>query len=184
MYEIVPVGEKIKDSDVPPLKYQTTAKLSDAAKSGEWLTVRMRYKDPQTEKPKEVEAALSADTLGKKVSNNFEFAAAAASFGMLLRDSEYKGVATYGSVLETAQGLLQAKKDDYREEFVKLVPRGADHRSGKSEEIDSKTRMKPCRVTAQPNCNEMTFWLAAGERRGVSSTWSATASSLDFGNRK
>ncbi len=121
LYEVVPAGEKLKDTDVPPLKYQSSAKLTDAAKSGEWLTVRMRYKDPQTEKAKEVEAALAGAALDKNVSNDFEFAAAVASFGMLLRDSEYRGNATYASVLETAQGLLAGKKDDYREEFVKLV---------------------------------------------------------------
>ena len=33
---------------------------------------------------------------------DFQFAAAVASFGMLLRDSEHKGTATYDSVLEIA----------------------------------------------------------------------------------
>ncbi len=121
LYEIVPVGEKIDVPPVEPLKYQTAPTLTDKAKSGEFLTVRMRYKHPKTNKASEVEAALPAAALGKKVSNDFEFAACVASFGMLLRESEYRGAATYASTLETAEGLLRGKKDPYREEFVKLV---------------------------------------------------------------
>ena len=121
LYEVVPVGEKVTVPPVEPLKYQTAPTLTDKAKSGEFLTVRMRYKHPETNKASEVEAALSAEALGKKVSNDFEFAACVASFGMLLRDSEYRGVATFASTLETAEGLLRDKKDSLREEFVRLV---------------------------------------------------------------
>ena len=54
-------------------------------------------------------------------SGDFQFAAAAACFGMLLRDSEHKGESTYDLVLELARS---GKGDDphgYRGEFVKLV---------------------------------------------------------------
>jgi Ca-activated chloride channel family protein len=121
LYEIVPAGAKVDAGSVEPLKYQTVPKLSDAAKSGEWATVRMRFKDPATDQAKEVEAPLQAEALGRPASNDFEFASCVASFGMLLRDSEYKGIITYQAVLETADGLLRGKKDAHREEFVKLV---------------------------------------------------------------
>jgi Ca-activated chloride channel homolog len=121
LYEIVPVGEKVTVPPVESLKYQTVPTLTDKAKTGEFLTVRMRYKHPETNKASEVEAALAAEALGKKVSNDFEFAACVASFGMLLRDSEYRGVATYASTLETAEGLLRDKKDSLREEFARMV---------------------------------------------------------------
>ncbi len=121
LYEIVPAGEKVANGEVEPLKYQTTPKLSDAAKSGEWATVRMRYKDPATDKAKEVEAPLKGEALGKPASNDFEFAANVAAFGMLLRESEFKGITTYQAVLEIAEGLLRTKKDVHREEFVKLT---------------------------------------------------------------
>lgn len=121
LYEIVPAGEKVANGEVEPLKYQTTPKLSDAAKSGEWATVRMRYKDPATDKASEVEAPLKGEALGKPASNDFEFAANVAAFGMLLRESEFKGNMTYQAVLETAEGLLRTKKDAHREEFVKLA---------------------------------------------------------------
>lgn len=121
LYEIVPVGEKVDVPPVEPLKYQTVPTPTEKAKSGEFLTVRMRFKHPETNKASEVEAALPAEALGRKVSNDFEFAACVASFGMILRDSEYRGVATYASTLETAEGLLRDKKDSYREVFARLV---------------------------------------------------------------
>jgi Ca-activated chloride channel family protein len=121
LYEVVPAGAKVDAGEVAPLKYQTAPKLSEAAQAGEWLTVRMRYKDPATDKASEVEAALPGKLFTEKPGNDFAFAACVASFGMLLRESEYKGSATYASVLETAEGLLREKKDAHREEFVKLV---------------------------------------------------------------
>jgi Ca-activated chloride channel homolog len=121
LYEVVPVGEKVETPEVEPLKYQTPAILSDAAKSGEFMTVRMRYKHPDTDKAQEVSAALPAKALGEDLSKDFQFAAAVAGFGMLLRDSEYKGNANYSNVLESAQGAVGEDKEGYRKEFVKLV---------------------------------------------------------------
>jgi Ca-activated chloride channel family protein len=121
LYEIVPAGEKVDAGEVAPLKYQTAPQLSAAAKQGEWLTVRLRYKDPATDKASEVESALPGKALTQKPGHDFAFAACVASFGMLLRESEYKGSATYASVLATAEGLLREKKDAHREEFARLV---------------------------------------------------------------
>ena len=42
---------------------------------------------------------------------------------MLLRDSEYKGTATAGSVLTLARGAMGEDDDGYRAEFVQLVER-------------------------------------------------------------
>ena len=56
-----------------------------------------------------------------EASPDFRFAAAVAGWGMLLRDSEHKGLATFQMVLELAQA---AKGDDpfgYRAEFLRLV---------------------------------------------------------------
>jgi Ca-activated chloride channel homolog len=121
LYEVVPVGEKVETPEVEPLKYQTPAVLSDAAKTGEFMTVRMRYKHPDNDKAQEVGAALPAKALGEDLSKDFQFAAAVAGFGMLLRDSEYKGNANYSNVLESAQGAVGEDKEGYRKEFVKLV---------------------------------------------------------------
>lgn len=52
---------------------------------------------------------------------DFQIAAAVAAFGMLLRDSAYRGEATYDMVLELAQPGLADDANGYRSEFVRLV---------------------------------------------------------------
>jgi Ca-activated chloride channel family protein len=121
LYEIVPVGEKVTAGEVEPLKYQTKPQLTDAAKSGEWLTVRMRYKHPETDKASEVSSVLRADGFAKEASESFRFASAVAAFGMILRDSEYRGSADYEKVLEWAKPAIGADKGGHRAEFVRLV---------------------------------------------------------------
>src|SRR5262249_5303312 len=76
LYEVVPVGEKVSNSEIEPLKYQSRTELTDAAKTGEWLTVRMRYKHPETDKASEVSAVVPPDGLAKEASADFRFAAA------------------------------------------------------------------------------------------------------------
>ena len=49
------------------------------------------------------------------------FAAAVAQFGMLLRDSEFKGTATWSSVQALARQHRGEDADGYRAEFVRLV---------------------------------------------------------------
>src|SRR5262245_43735575 len=121
LYEIVPAGEKVVFADVEPLKYQTEGDLTAAARSGEWLTVRMRYKHPETEKASEVSAVLPADGLAKESSADLRFASAVAAFGMILRDSEYRGDADYDKVLAWAQPVVGADPGRHRAEFLRLV---------------------------------------------------------------
>ena len=52
---------------------------------------------------------------------DLKFAAAVAEFGMILRDSEYKGNGTLGKVLEWAQEGKGSDANGYRAEFIELV---------------------------------------------------------------
>jgi Ca-activated chloride channel family protein len=54
---------------------------------------------------------------------DFKFAAAAASFGMILRDSPHKGNATFDSVLELAREGAGADRHGYRAELLELARR-------------------------------------------------------------
>lgn len=121
LYQIVPAGEKVAVGDVEPLKYQTSAQLTEAAKDGEWLTVRMRYKHPETDKPSEVSGVLGTDGLVKEPSHDLRFASAAAAFGMILRESEYRGSATFDKVIEWAKPAIGVDKGGHRAEFVRIV---------------------------------------------------------------
>jgi hypothetical protein len=55
------------------------------------------------------------------VPSDLKFAAAVAEFGMILRDSEYKGKASLQQVLEWAQQGKGADENGYRADFIELV---------------------------------------------------------------
>ena len=52
-------------------------------------------------------------------------AAAVAEFGMILRDSKFRGTASYAGVIETARTNLGTDPDGLRAEFVSLVQKAA-----------------------------------------------------------
>jgi Ca-activated chloride channel family protein len=58
-----------------------------------------------------------------EASPDFQFAAGIASFGMLLRDSEHRGTATYDAVLEIATAARGSDAHGYRAELLEMVRR-------------------------------------------------------------
>jgi Ca-activated chloride channel family protein len=122
LYEIIPAGsaEEVKKTD--KLKYQETQIKTTAAGSEEMMTVKLRYKPPKEEKSKLIEhPVIDADISLERSSANFRFSAAAAGFGMLLRDSKFKGDITYESVIELAKKSKGKDPEGYRAEFIRLV---------------------------------------------------------------
>ncbi|HYV39666.1 MAG TPA: YfbK domain-containing protein, partial [Gemmataceae bacterium] len=122
LYEIVPPGVPIQVPGIDPLKYRKKSDLANAADTPELLTVKVRYTLPEETKSKLLTHAVKN---GKRpvadASADFRFAAAAASFGMLLRESPHRGTATYSSVLQLAQGAARPDANGHREEFLRLV---------------------------------------------------------------
>ncbi len=104
------------------LKYQTS-NLNNLAKEGdEVATVKFRYKKPDKHKSILLEEVIPfKDQYFNEMSDNFKFSAAVAGFGMLLRDSEHKGNATYKSVIDLAQSSKGKDKEGYRSEFIQLI---------------------------------------------------------------
>jgi len=119
LYEIVPAGVKIDLPGVDPLKYQTAAK--PAGGTDEWLTVKMRYKHPESDTSKELVRAMPGSLGAGEMASDFRFAAAVAEFGLCLRDSPYKGNATLADALDRAERSLTPDPNGHRTEFVKLV---------------------------------------------------------------
>jgi len=118
LYEIIPADSKNSQNE-PSLKYQTTGNLID---SSELLTVNLRYKAPNGNKSTLLTYPVDAQKgYRAELSENMAFAAAVAEFGMVLRDSEQKGTATYDTVMALAEPCIHADTDDYRKEFLKLV---------------------------------------------------------------
>ncbi len=129
LYEIIPPGQPLPGAKVDALKYQQTSKPSNAASSGEFLTVKLRYKDPEAETSKLLSQPLSGEPLKlSQMPPDFRFASAVAAFGMLLRNSEYRGTATYGSVLKLAASAISEDHNGHRAEFLDLV-NAAEHLS-------------------------------------------------------
>ncbi len=153
LYEVVPTGVALppETGGVDALKYQKTAasaaplprravpgvgpQSSGAeakdlsgpdARQTELLTVKIRYKEPTGDVSAKLDFPLR-DT-GKRfeeASQDFKFAAAVASFGMLLRDSPHKGTATLAQVTEWGRAGLGQDAGGYRNEFIALVERAA-----------------------------------------------------------
>ena len=123
LYEVLPVGGAASPSVPPvdPLKYSVPPENA-RSNSSEMLTVKLRYKKPDGDKSELLERAVVDD--GKQFANasaDFKFAAAVAEFGMLLRDSEFKGSGTMGAVLQWAQEGKSADTNGYRAGFLELV---------------------------------------------------------------
>lgn len=124
LYEMVPVGVEIPSGKVDRLKYQTqeeklsTSKFTD---SNELLTVKLRYKNPEESVSRKLEIPVPAKRANLEVSEDFTFAMAVAMFGQLLRDSHFKGDATYAKVVSLARKGLNNDPNGYRREFVRLV---------------------------------------------------------------
>ncbi len=120
-YEVVPVGVEMQlpKSDKPI--YSGDAKPNGGVKSTEWLTVKMRYKHPTADTSLELAKPLAGDALGKPVNDDFRFAAAVAEFGLLLRDSPYKGQAEFGRVIRESEAARATDTAGHRAEFTGLV---------------------------------------------------------------
>jgi Ca-activated chloride channel family protein len=120
LYEIVPPGEPIEGGTVDPLKYQDrNARPSAASDSGELMTVKIRYKQPNGETSKLLSRVVS-DRVGP-LTPQLGFASSVAEFGMLLRRSPFKGKATWSTVQELARRHRGEDVDGYRSEFIRLV---------------------------------------------------------------
>jgi Ca-activated chloride channel family protein len=137
LYEIIPVGVQPEQGNGPakePLKYQAAevasgataaqVKLSDAAKSGELLTLKLRFKQPDGHKSELREIPLT-ERGGKftAASKDFQFAGCVAQLAMILRDSQYRGTMTTAAIAEIAAATRGEDKDGSRAEFVELVKR-------------------------------------------------------------
>ncbi|MCU0353912.1 MAG: von Willebrand factor type A domain-containing protein [Cytophagales bacterium] len=125
LYEIVPADGELsgtETSSVDPLKYQKNTVDPKAYRSKEMMTVKLRYKKPDGETSKLIETTVTdTGTPLARTSDNFRFSAAVAAFGMLLRDSEFKGNATYRQVADLAAGARGRDAEGYRIEFINLV---------------------------------------------------------------
>ncbi len=131
LYELVPVGAAVtseeKKNEGP--RYQANPKVVEQPKgdvdtkvASEAFVVKLRHKlpDADTSTLREIPVGDVAKSYDK-ASEDFQFASAVAAFGMLLKQSPYKGQASYALVEELAQSAMTHDPGQYRAEFLQLV---------------------------------------------------------------
>ena len=132
LYELLPAAAAADAIQPEPLKYQ--AQISEApatqrpssqpvaAASGELLTLKLRFKRPDgnTSQLEEFPLAKRGGTF-ENASTDLRFASAVAAFGMLLRQSNHSGTATFAEVAKVASHALGPDVGGYRAEFLDLV---------------------------------------------------------------
>lgn len=123
MYEIIPAGTSSKYlTSVDELKYQNTDTKGSKKYSEELMTLKLRYKKPDGLKSQLIEHAVMDQNVElKEASQNFLWAAAVAEFGMLLRESEYKGDATYAHAIRLAKSSKGPDLNGYRQEMINML---------------------------------------------------------------
>jgi len=153
LYEIVPAGaEVVEQDDVDPLVYQETKPSERARQSGELFNLKLRYKQPDeaTSTMWEIPVADDARPIGE-ASSDFQFASGVAAYGMILRQSPYRGGITYGRLLDLVGGGLSGTGGEVRPEraeFLRLVRR--------TREISPQlfNRAKTIEINAEPSAED------------------------------
>jgi Ca-activated chloride channel family protein len=122
LYEIIPVGvETVVTVRVPDsLRYQTDRPSRSGTGSAELLFVKLRYKAPDGDRSRLLTHPVP-DAITRSPSADFRFQSAVAQFGLLLRESRFRGSASFEDVIATARGSLGPDPDGYRAEFVRLA---------------------------------------------------------------
>ncbi len=118
IYEIVPADSKM-EIGTSDLKYQTETTICDD--KTELFTVNIRYKEPEGERSELKSFVCTDKNYSKEGSDNLRFAAAVAGFGMLVKDSEYKGTVDKNMIKQLATGSKLYETNEYAKEFVELV---------------------------------------------------------------
>ena len=118
LYEIVPTTEENTDNG-KDLKYQTSNLTEEALKSNDWLTLSVRYKEPDEDESKLLEYEIGSNYYTDKPSEDFIFSAAVAEFAMVIRNSEYIADGSLNHIVEELNTI--PLKDEYRREFATLV---------------------------------------------------------------
>jgi len=123
LYELIPAGNGGKTPSVDPLRYQKSFSVDEINDpSGEYCTIKLRYKkaDGNTSMLFEKPVNGYINDL-EETSDNLKFAAAVSEFGMILRDSEFRGNATLDGAARLAKSAKGEDEEGYRSEMIRLI---------------------------------------------------------------
>jgi Ca-activated chloride channel homolog len=102
--------------------YEIMPKVNAAFKLSPTFTIHFRYKEPDSDTsiPVDVEIMDEGNSF-LQASEHMRFTASVAGFGMMLRDSPYKGNLTYDHLLNWTNNTLSYDPHDFRKEFRILI---------------------------------------------------------------
>ncbi|BAO74836.1 vWA domain-containing protein [Winogradskyella sp. PG-2] len=125
LYEVIPSNSDEVISKHDALKYQKTM-IANASDNDELLTIKFRYKKPKEDKSKLITHAIIDKGIALDLtSNNFRFSCAVAGLGLLLRDSKYKGDASFTMIENLAKSAKGIDSNGYRQEFIDMIETSA-----------------------------------------------------------
>lgn len=104
------------------LRYQKKQKNPSKKINEELAVVSCRYKNPGETKSKLMECIIDSE-IQMELPGDIGFASAVAEFALLLRESDYRGNASFDAVIERAQRYKGRDIHGYRAEFIELVKR-------------------------------------------------------------
>jgi Ca-activated chloride channel family protein len=125
LYEIITSGSKLSVPGFTELKYQNPGKqMQDYG--NELLSVKLRYKKPSEDVSKLLEVTLDNNSRSyKDASDNFRYSCGVTAFGMLLRNSKFKGDANYTLAKQLIEGSRLNIGTGYRAELLQLIEKAA-----------------------------------------------------------
>ncbi len=122
LYELIPSGSDEIRPTVDPLKYQKRETIQERSDNSEYLNIKLRYKKPDGVTSMLLEKPVKGGVKEYNYSSeNLRFAAAVSEFGMILRNSEFKGSSTLQTAIDLANGARGTDEDGYRAELVRLM---------------------------------------------------------------
>ena len=123
LYELVPrTVDGAGRRRVAKLKYQSERVRTQAAASGDWMTVKVRFKRRDKSKSRKMEVVIKGRPKQlAQTRDDFRWAAAVASYGMVLRDSKHRGNATLKSARKLATSAVGRDPGGHRAAFLELL---------------------------------------------------------------
>jgi Ca-activated chloride channel family protein len=123
LYEIIPANYQtpyIADIQDTQQRVEPVKAFSGAKK--DMVHIKFRYKKPDGHKSKLLEkGATDMNIPLEKSSDNFRWSASVAQFGLLLRDSKYKGKANWRNLKTMAEKSKGKDPNGYRGEMILLI---------------------------------------------------------------
>ncbi len=121
-YEVIPRGAETGVTVAVPdsLRYQRRVPVDPGSEAGDELAfLKVRYKAPDGDRSELM--SFPVRQTGDEPSEAFRFGSAVVEFGLVLRDSPFRGDADLERARDRARSALGTDREGYRSEFVRLV---------------------------------------------------------------